>query len=76
MYNNKWKQEESLLYMEEACCRFDEKTEKHVDSSISSVGAVCMLIAVLWSMQLIWSGRKRSLPCLLCHKKAEKILLR
>lgn len=47
-------------YMEEAGCRFDEKTEKHVDSSINSAGTLCMLVAVLWSMQLIWSDRKGS----------------
>lgn len=55
--------------------QFDGKTEKHIDSSINSAGALCVLTAVLCIMQLIWSDRKGSLPWLLCHKNAENILL-
>lgn len=59
-YTNKWKQEKTLLYMEELGCKFDEKTEKHSDSSINSAGALCVLSAILWSRQLIWCDRKGS----------------
>jgi len=61
--------------MEEAGCRFDEKTEKRVDSNINSAGALCTVMTLLWDMHLIWSDRKGSLLHLLCHKNAENILL-
>lgn len=58
-YYNKGKQENTLLYIEEAFGRPDEKTEKHIDSSINSIGTVCArLLLFFWSMKLICPDRK------------------
>lgn len=40
----------------ERCVKFDEKTEKHIDSSINSAGALCVPVAVLciYAADLVW----------------------
>lgn len=54
-----------FLYKEEAGCKFDEKTEKYVDSSINSAGVI------LQSMQLI-GLREKDLPHVRCAEKCWK----
>lgn len=60
-----------FLYKEEAGCKFDEKTEKYVDSNINSASALCMLIAILQSMQLIGLTEK-DFPHVCCAVKMLK----